>query len=226
MKGLENIPCLSDLVGAYNKLQHPHASGVMPLGQLCLYSQWVRFDPRLGELLVKYIEEHWQQLNPLEFNTQVAQQPWPAATAVLLEMLACLVPKVQKKLYIKWMQLVTCGVHPVDYQMFFIGTMKPGGKIMMSKAQNPSKVYLKWGFLENEILVNKAARREGQTLMAKENRILLIKKLAKEKSRFTVSDYIVATGGNVSRRQAELDLQSTKGIRAHGHTRARTYTMK
>jgi len=85
MKGLEKIPSHKALQKAYEKI---YLNEGIQVSQIAKWSQWVRFDPRLGEILINYIEKNWKEINPVSLNKVLLKSPWPAAFGVLLSTLS------------------------------------------------------------------------------------------------------------------------------------------
>lgn len=226
MKGLATIPSKDELVAAYDVLGG-HVERPVETQDLGLYSQWVRFDPRLAELLTYWVSRHWRSVNSFELNAALAAQPWPAAMAVILEQVrAFLVKRPEREAFTLWQKAVTHGCPKARFEMFFIGTMAPGGKLMRRAAEAPHRSFVKWGYLGADVFVNKASAGTAKTLVPQDQRLAVLDALFKKKLRITVTDYRQALNGGVSRRQAELDLKNAAGVRAHGNTRARTYTRR
>ena len=83
MKGLKKIPSTTQRLKAYKALQFsPHS---VQIKELALWSQWVRLDPRLGEILVRHLGQFWSSINPQELNQTLQKQIWPSAFGVLVE---------------------------------------------------------------------------------------------------------------------------------------------
>ncbi len=232
MTGTFSPPQTNDLANAYSRLQHlrpqpPNESAV------ALYSQWARFDPRLAEIWVKFIAASWQSLNPIALRSELIQLPWPGVAGVLLEFSKRAISG-DRGLFNAWMNLVLHGLPPGDWEQFFIGQHKPGGKAMFDDARFSLAEYRKWGYLGRAILFNKqrlpkdvAAHgpRAGTThTMDFGTRIEVIRSLLEKAPSLTARDYREATENAISARQAERDLLSCSWLAPHGSTRGRYYT--
>ena len=116
MKGLEQIPQVSDIERAYQNLKTTQS--VITIANLALWSQWTRLDPRLGELWIGWVGWKWEETSPLELSSELKKQPWPAAMWVLLEHIPLLIPSAQKGViqkYRAWMNLVmSAGVATIE----------------------------------------------------------------------------------------------------------------
>lgn len=223
MKGLETIPSNSMLLSAYKILQDKVK--IVKINLVALYSQWIRFDPRLGEILVQYISLNWKKINPLDLNKEVLVQPWPASMGVVLETAELIIDSQEVGKYRLWKELCMSDIKPADYELYFYLNYKIAGKRMMRDAKYPLDVYKKWGYLAHDLLLNKAASVE-RTLISKERRMEMLKSILRQREQITVSDYIQELKGAVSRRQAERDLLSLPNVKAKGFTKGRVYTLK
>lgn len=230
MKGLIKIPQPSELFQAYTQLQNSRA--VVKMKQIMTWSQWVRFDPRLGELLIQFISSHWQKLNPLEINQGLNDVMWPAVWGVLLDQAELLLKRqgiINKKeflLYKAWAKVVMSGVQPASGgEQFFIGLLQPGGKTMVNLATKSSEDYRRWGFIGNETMINKFSA-QPRTVIHRKTRSRILEDLIKNTGTITVSDYMEALDNKVTRRQAQRDLCCHPMLHSSGFTRGRVYKTK
>ena len=221
MNGLKFIPGVAEFSVAYARLQD--ATTVISNAELALWSQWTRFDPRLAEQIVQNIACHWRAISPLELNTALRDQPWPAAAAVLIEQAGCFSVAPNKHAeFRRWKNCVLWDVAPASDEQFFIGLRAFAGDAMRDDACLALRPYRVWGYLGRDVLVNKAPL-GGKTLVSATTRRQTLNKLIQRQPRLRVRDYISALGGWVSARQAELDLAAHPRLRAMGRTKARYY---
>lgn len=224
MTGLEAIPGQRDLLGTYERIQ---AGIPLSVPELALWSQWARFDPRLGEQWIGVVLRDWRGISAIDLNRELLSQPWPAAVGVLLEQALAFGPwpAPERRLFRDWSRLVMSGVAAVDGAgQFFIGLRAFGGQAMRRDAENALKPYLRWGYLGKEVLRNKASSAaKSSTTAPRELRDRILGELIRAGRSFSVSDYLAALGFCVSRRQAELDLRGDPRLEWRGHTRSRVY---
>lgn len=224
--GLLNIPHVSDLQLAYHHLLHHHPTSPH-LSSLALFSQWCRFDPRLAEIWVHYLASHWQTMNPIELNNALRQQPWPAAAGVLLEFVQLSFHKDSSedaKKYQLWKKLVTFDFLPADWEFYFIGIHKIGGKFMLEDSCFSLIQYKSWGYLGRDILIHKPELSPfTKAHFQKEVRYQILKSLFKSNPRVHVKMYWEAVNKSISLRQAERDLSECGFVEAVGQTKGRYY---
>lgn len=222
MEGLKVLPAASDLQQAYSILQNSRA--VAPSDELVLMSQWARFDPRLAEQLVDHFRLYWSEINPLQLNLLNQKAAWPAALGVLLDQVRTYVDfkPEEKHRYTRWAKCVMVSVRPAAGELFFIGQRSFAGKLMRQDSELSLRSYVKWGYLGRDILFNKANTLRRRTSISPSARMRALRELLQSRKRITVSDYVDALHGGVSRRQAQLDLKKA-GLREIGQTRNRFY---
>lgn len=218
MKQITKTPSPNELLRAYNKFQS-HSASLEDLGD-CF--EWVRFDPRLGEILVKHIECNWQQWNPMQVNRMIRKKEWPTVFAVLCEHVQLLLAKPQKKEFGSWFSCVAADLPIPSPQLFFINLFAFGGKLARAEAFNSLKIYRRWGFYSAHLMLRKTPPQK--TLLKKTQRRILLQELLAQKPRVTVNDYMKHLGGHISRRVAELDLHES--LKKQGQTKGAVYQKK
>lgn len=225
MKGLTSIPSEKNLFTAYESLQN-HAPS---MNQLALWTQWVRFDPRLGEIFCKYLNQHWKEISPLDFNKELHLQPWPQAIGPIIEHTQLLLNRRERCFFSSWKRLVTANFSRNSTpELYFIGLRKFAGKAMREDAVLSHQAYSRWGYLGREVLVNKWKQvsnesEHGRTLLSADVRGQKLKELLKIRDSFTVNDYREFLGNAVSRRIAEMDLKKHPKIQSRGKTKGKIY---
>lgn len=218
MRGLIDIPTATKLKYAYNKMQHK----TITAKKLALFTQWARLDPRLAEILVGYLATNWKTLSPVEINHYLRSHPWPVSIGVILEYVLLVIPKSETSLLKKWGSIATDGFPKNNYENYFFGQRSFGSKLLIDDAKKTNKLYLKWGFLGYDNLTR--SNIHNKTLLSKKKREESLRELLKLKRRIRVKDYIQFLGGQVSKRQAELDLKNSKLLKSSGKTKGLTYT--
>lgn len=212
------IPSQKNLQKAYDLFQSRKAQWQ----DFLKYFQWVRFDPRLGEILIVYMDSHWQKLNPLDVQEDLEKTEWPQVFAVLGEHVKLNLPKAASHKFKAWFDCATANVEASPFQLFFIGLHPLGGKTTQNEVFHSLTLYRRWGFFSAHLMRNKArSLKPSQTLMKKSLRLKRLQELLASKRSITVNEYIAFIGGAVSRRVAELDLKSV--CKKRGQTKGSTY---
>lgn len=226
MKGLNKIPNQKQLSKAYKVLQVlPHSVCVK---DLALWSQWVRLDPRLGEILIEYLSKFWEKQNPVEINQYLKRQAWPAAFGVLLEQVPFYYSQKMKnqqwnkKLFLYWSKCVMTDITRAKGEQFFIGIYKAGGKLVKEECFYSIKPYRQWGYFSKDLLINKALS-TNKTLMPFSQRQVILDELLKSHKKITVQDYLEKMNFQIHRRQAQRDLKNHKKLKLQGQTKGKYY---
>ena len=191
-------------------------------------AQWTRFDPRLAEEWLTALGRHWRTLLPISFRESNLKQHTPAVLGLLLEQYRTfLCPKKDRALFKLWSAVVLHRTPKARGEGFLIGVLPFAGTAVREGAEKPAGFYKKWGFLGQEVFVNKFALKQEslqRTALGPEERRLILHELFQRKCRITISDYLEACHGLISRRIAQMDLESMPKVRAEGRTRGRIYS--
>ena len=233
------LPQLADLEKAYFHFQSAskrnlQANPVQECELFALYSQWTRFDSRLGEICVDYLATHWKNLNPLQLRNAFLTQPWKAVFGVLTEFTEIrLMANSELSLFKAWKSLVLDGVEKANWEQFFIGKRRIAGNSMLEDAQFAIEEYKKWGYLSREVLITKSsvtvappdrcnAKKFSYSIATRKQ---ILKKLLEFHPRITTGQYLDAIGQSISKRQAERDLSASGILKLVGKTKGRYYQL-
>lgn len=213
-----SIPGESELELAYSRLLYERPA---PPDEeaIALYSQWSRFDPRLGEILVGHLTKHWERYHPLKLRSHLLKHPWPEALGLILEFVK---ETFKDKLFDGWRRLTLQGIPKARGELFFFGLRALGGDLMEEDAAFPLKPYQKWGYLARENLAD--AKKAGHH--SPETRRQILSALISKRSRIRTRDYINALGGCISARQAERDLKGDRRLRATGRSKGVVFVVR
>jgi hypothetical protein len=114
-----------------------------------------------------------------------------------------------------------------QWEQFYIGVSKFGGLLCRQSAERALKPFLAWGYLCNDLPVNKAsAALRTRTLLGSDARQAILLELGRSHDSFTVEDYLRAAGPGLHRRQAQRDIRRWFGGHTFGETRARRYRLR
>ncbi len=159
MKGLKHPPSPRSLKKAYHILQSTEQK--LKDRSLVRYSQWVRLDPRLGELMVAHIARYWRQYQACVLNRLLRQVAWPCAFGVLLSQVPLYCQKQQKNyfssLFQKWSRCVMKSVPRGHGSLFFFHLFQPATARMQKEVLYSQNCYKQWGYFGRDLMINKAA---------------------------------------------------------------------
>lgn len=216
-------PTIDELLLIYNDLQ----SNPQSVTHWLTAFQWVRYDPRLAEILIRNISLHWPRANPIWIQQQLHTCKWPQVFAIICEHVLLSINKADKKLFRSWMKTTLCNIPKASLQVFFIGVFRFQGVFYKKEWQEPLKIYLKWGFLSSHLLTAKKEighDLKSKTTMGVTIRHQKLQELFLLKKNITLKEYLQACEYKVSVRTAEMDLK--KWARRRGNTKAARYINK
>ncbi|MBN1283453.1 MAG: hypothetical protein JXA24_06760 [Proteobacteria bacterium] len=222
---LKGTPTEDHLARMYYELaKHGAASAgeekAWPYGEMsqselfCLAADMSRYDPRLFDVLVSFLDRRWGALDPLAIRSTYAFMETPQTIAVMAEfLLGRQGHPDEKRFFFEYLQK---GLAPVPLQLYYHYLYRPGGELMMRAAEAPLQEYKRWGFLAREApVLDEAGRRTVGSRDAASRRNILVR-LLEERKRIRMVDYLAALDFGISRQQALLDMRSTKGVRLTG----------
>ena len=226
MKGLKKIPSVKQIARAYEKLQGRQKE-CLSCYRLSLYSQWSRLDPRLGELLIKYISQYWEKIHPIELKNCLQKEVWPAAFGVILDHVSFYFDqkKKDKALFRKWAECVLHGIEPARGELFFVFLYQPGHQLMYEEALYSLKIYKKWGYLASDLMFNKFEF-SHKALLTSVQREEALKNLLQKRKVFKVKDYLRELNFQIPIKQAQRDLKRHPRLFSSGNTRNKIYFKK
>jgi len=232
MKGI-SLPSSDEIKTAYQKVDPIFsAKSNVSAAELVTWSQWSRADARLGELLVRFLSDHYRKFEPFSLRQENLNSPCPQAICVLLEFVDKRVREqgpstALYRLFKSWSQILKEDVAKVQPQMFFLPYGFPKPSQDLKTIQRSLALYEQWGFFGREDLAQSKSQSQNQkTLLSAEKRRDLLHELIQKQAQLTVEDYIYFCGGNIQRRTAERDLAAHPFLKKTGHTRGAKYKVK
>lgn len=216
-------PSQQVLLESYNLIQ----SKKLTIRKFMEIFEWSRFDPRLAELLVLSLKDNWSSWNPLVINKLLKLTPSSAVLKVLAAHVLLLLKGEERKVFNSW---IDCCFYQVDkkkeWSVFYIGQFGFGSHLLKEEAFESIPLFTKWGYYAKTPIIDFSvdSRKTHKTLIPKSVRLKKLKYLFKQKKKIRVHDYIVFLENKISRRTAELDIQSI--ARKSGNTKGATYRLR
>lgn len=185
---------------------------------------WVRFDPRLGEIIVHYLIKNWKTLNPILLNEKLSTSIWPQTFGVICDHVQLFIQKSDKKLFKNWYKCIFGNIKiKKDYSTFYIGIYSFGSVLQMNEVEKSLEPYSRWGYYSSSPIVE-IKNSQKSTLLNSSLRLSNLKKLSLQYKIFRVLDYIKICDFQISKRIAELDLK--KWAIKRGNTKGAYYVLK
>lgn len=187
-----------------------------------------RFDPRVAELTVQFLEKNFKRLNAYTIKQNLQSVREPSIIGVIIDFAKqTSSEKAELKL---WSLSITENIKEGTFKKFFIGLDTINPKQDMKIIKKNLKAFERWGYYWSEPLIsNKLLKKNNansHSFMSKPLRIELLFDLLLEKKSITVNEYIEALNFMVHRRQAERDLKNAPFLKAKGFTQNRVYILK
>ena len=184
---------------------------------ICLAADMSRYDPRLITILVRFLDMHWNELNPAMLRKHYADMHAPQTMAVLAEfILGAGSADDEKKYFFDYLQQ---GLKPTPMQFYFHHLYAPGSAMATRATMMPLAEYKRWGFLACEAPVISAKERTPLGTLDGVSRKNILLDLLKKKKTIQISDYLAVLENRISRQQALNDLKSVSFARRVGRGR-------
>lgn len=184
---------------------------------LCLAADMSRYDPRLMTILVLYLHNHWNSLNPHAIRGHYGEMNSPQTVAVLAEfILSTMDHDDEQRFFFEYLQR---GLNPVPTQFYFHHLYSPGGTLAAKASMSPLAEYKRWGYLAREAPVIDAKERKTLGTMDSVARKNVLLELLSRRGKIQISDYLDALDNRISRQQALNDLKAVPWARRSGKGR-------
>jgi len=213
-------PTQKDLLGAYNLIQ----SKRLTAKKFMEIFEWSRFDPRLAEILVLSLRDHWSDWNPFEINHLLQKSHSPLILKVLGAHVTLLLKGQDRKVFNSWMECCFYKVEATaDWSLFYIGQFNFGSSLLKEEAFESIPLFTNWGYYGKTPMIDFSmdSKVSQKTLVPKPERIKKLKQLLSRKKQIRVHDYMALLENKISRRMAELDIKEF--ARKSGNTKSSTY---
>lgn len=188
-----------------------------------LAAQASRYDPRLLWVVVELLARGYERFNPLTLRRAAERSRWPATLAVALEFARQAAPSAELDDYARF---VSARILPARGERFFMGTRSFGGAMARRDAEESLAEYKRWGYLAREAPIAKELESPARGTLEPNERRNLLRRLAERRGSVSLSEYLDALRGTVSRRQAQRDLQDAPFLVREGRTRGARYALK
>lgn len=172
-----------------------------------------------------FFAKEWKHLASGDLNFAALSTDWPQTLAVILNSTEQLIPSTERKQFKLWVASSIFNIKPVDYQSYFIGVNAFGSKAIYRAADQPLKVFSRWGFYASDSFVpaHKLSGMKESSQYSKEIRMKKIADFLKGKSRFFLKEFLEYTEYKISIRQAQRDFAEVKRIKKCGNTKNTWY---
>lgn len=238
VKGLKRLPRNLELNSAYTELESSgppereerragRERDPLAIPKLALYSQWARLDARLAEVLTGYLLWKGANLEIGNLLRELSNQPWPRAILVPLRFVELAAASDFQRIAVRAViESIEEAFPAKSNDLFFIPLQRMNRVVLNEAIGLCSSPYVRSGFLGSASLLAKGRQPEGATTLGAPIRKRILESFLSRLSlgeSFSVEDYLAECNGQVTRRQAQRDLEQSKRLRPKGHTRGRRY---
>lgn len=184
---------------------------------------WTRLDPRLCEIMIRFIAKKYICLNTFSIKNQMSEES-KAVFAVLCDVAGDLVSDDFD--WKAWKKAAQSSVTTVPFQSFYVGHSVIQPSRLLLEIKKNLNYFKRWGFYCAQSPISLKYQKKNKTLISSEQRKQILRDLISVKSEITVTDYIEALDQKVHIRQAERDLSESDILNKTGFTRNRIYKAK
>lgn len=183
---------------------------------VCLAAEMCRHDARLLTVLVAWLRQSWEALNPLALRREMPRMKRPQALCVTLSFVRS--GRVDPELR-RMVAYVCAGWRPVSpVEQFFFDGDRPGSKLGERRFGRSLAEYSRWGFLGLERPQTDVYRKTTVGRFDRASRIDLLRKMAKRRGEITLTEYLGEIDHAISRPQAVHDARAA-GLVLRGRKR-------
>jgi len=225
-KGLSRrAPTKAHLERLYHELAHAGAPSVgRPIRWtyrpqsteelIALAGEMLRYDPRLLSILLQWVLEHWQELDPAALRRQMRRMRWPQALCVVFEFARSASREPELRYMADYVSAGWPCVEPSE--RFFVDVERPGSRVAVRKLGRNLGAYARWGFVGTERPVADVDTKRAVGRYDAQTRRRILDRLIEQRGELTLADYLDAVDHAVSRQQAHADLASHPQLELHG----------
>lgn len=173
---------------------------------VCLASEMARYDARLLTILVAWLVNAWETLDPLALRRCMATMQSPQALCVVLTFVRDAARDEELRRYAEYV----CGGWPkVDPpEHFFFDVERPHTKLAARRFGRSLAQYSRWGFVATERPSIDVFSKRAVGRYEPRTRIELLRRLAQRRGELRLSEYLDEIDHSVTRRQAAIDARN------------------
>jgi hypothetical protein len=172
---------------------------------IALASEMLRYDASLLTVLLQLLLGSWPALNPLELRRQMARSRWPQSLLVVLEFARICNEDRELRFLADYLAAGWRRIDPPE--RFFLAGDGPAPRGAKRRPGRNLAPYARWGTIGTERPVADMATRRPLGKYDADTRRRILDEIVERRGRVTISEYLDAMDGAVSRQQALHDLR-------------------
>jgi hypothetical protein len=228
------IPSTHHLLRAYHELA---AIGASAIGKrkpwpyhpdsteelLAVCGELSRHDPRLFEILINYLRDHWEKMDWLKLRRAILQVPSPQVWGVIGDLIHTATRDSELR---NCFHFLMYDIPAAPTQYFYHLLYTPGSPLSARAMTHRLKEFEHWGFLASERPIMNQGQKLGTGRLSRAARQHILQQLLAQREHVQIRDYLAALPHPISRQQALADLRRIHGLRRRGHGRGATWSAR
>jgi hypothetical protein len=184
---------------------------------IALAGEMLRYDARLLTVLLQLLLARWSTLDPLELRRQLARMRWPQSLLVVLEFARICSDDRELRFFADYLAAGWRRLDPPE--RFFLDDGNPASRGAVRRLGRNLVPYARWGLIGTERPVADMATRRPLGNYDPATRRRILGDIVERRGRVTISEYLDAMDGAVSRQQALADLRRHGRLAVSGRGR-------
>lgn len=184
-------------------------------GLIALAAEMLRYDPRLLGILTQLLLYKWETLDLIVLRRMMHRMRHPRALCVVCEFAREAAPGDQELCHV--LRYLTAGwpkQRPAE--RFFLDIDKPASRLAQRRLGRNLQPYARWGYVAIARPTLSAHNKRALGRYDAATRRQILKELLASRGSLSVSEYLQAIDGGISRQQALRDLRSLAGATPTG----------
>jgi len=184
---------------------------------IALSGEMLRYDARLLTILLQLLLTIWPTLDPLELRRQMTMMRWPQSLLVVLEFARICSDDRELRFLADYLAAGRRRIDPPE--RFFLDDANPASRGAARRLGRNLAPYARWGLIGTERPVADMATRRPLGNYDAATRRRILDEIVERSGRVTISEYLDAMDGAVSRQQALEDLRRHGRLAVSGRGR-------
>ena len=184
---------------------------------LAIAGDMLRYDPRLLSILLHYVVQRWNTLNPRVLREVMTSMRWPQALLVVFEFAKAATSNRELDLFVDYVSADWAPRDPAE--KIFFDAERPGSRMARRNAGRNLSPYRRWGFVGTERPKANVFTDRAVGAYDARTRQRIRRRLLESSGRISLNDYLDAIDHSVSRQQAYNDLRNDGTLTLEGRGR-------
>jgi hypothetical protein len=184
---------------------------------LALAGEMLRYDARLLSILLQFLLQQYEHVNPLQLRRHMQRMRWPQALLVVFEFAKSETRDAELRYFADYLAAGFERVEPSE--RFFFDGERPASRIALRRMGRNLAAYARWGFVGQERPVADPITKRAVGRYDARTRQQILDELIERRGELSLADYLAAVDHAISRQQALADLRHHPRLHLAGHGR-------